>query len=169
MALVYDSDPPIPELPGLAGRRIQLARLESIVTGPVRQILGWWQGVAADHPPRRADFDITVHGCIAHHLFLIEPVASGYHLVLAGEEYTRLLNMKKGTRWLREADDPIAHDFTRYLDMVAKIGKPYRSLGRLDLVERNWVEFEALLCPLLGPDSAAGGFFLGVAAEVDET
>jgi len=71
---------------------------------------------------------------------------------------------KKGTRYLAEDPDPTARDFKSYLDLVARIGKPFRSIGRLDMTARNWIEFEALLCPLYTATGEPGGFIGAVAA-----
>ena len=161
--MVVDSNPPIPEMPGLAGRQIELAQAEKIISPVLRELFVWWQSRAATGPVRRCDFDTTKHASIAAHLFLIEPIAVGYQLVLAGEEYLRLVDTKKGMRYLADDPDPIARDFKAYLDLVARAGRPFRSIGRLEMTERNWIEFEALLCPLYSATGEPGGF-IGAAA-----
>ncbi|MBK8159721.1 MAG: PAS domain-containing protein [Rhodospirillaceae bacterium] len=161
--MVVDSNPPIPEMPGLAGRHIELAQAEKIVSAPLRELFAWWQSHAAAGPVRRCDFDITEHRAIAAHLFIIEPISVGYQLALAGEEYLRLVGTKKGMRYLAEDPDPTARDFKTYLDLVARIGKPFRSIGRLELTVRSWIRFEALLCPLYTAAGEPGGF-IGAAA-----
>jgi hypothetical protein len=159
--VVYDSDPPIPELPGLAGRNITLARADAIDSPPLRQLFGWWSERAAIGQPARRDFDITAFPGLAPHLFVICRVALGFELTLAGEEYAALLHTRKGRIWRHDDLDPVERDFAGYLNIVARARRPFRSIGRLELAERNWISFEALLCPVIDNDLRGDAFIGG--------
>jgi hypothetical protein len=170
--MVVENDPPIPAWPGLAGRRIGQAREADIITQPLRQILTWWRQLAAgaaaiDGQPRVSDFDIVDFARIAPYLYIAVPVADGFELRIAGEEYIRLFGLKKGWVWRHEADDPIARDSADLLSFVLRHKRPLRSIGRLELSERHWIELEALICPLAGTDGGPGRI-LGCVAALDD-
>lgn len=159
--MVFDSDPPIPELPGLAGRNITPARAEGIDSPVLRQLFEWWSRRAVAGQPARRDFDITEFPGLAPHLFIIERIALGFELVLAGEEYAALLNLRKGRVWENDDVDPVERDFAGYLNIVARARKPFRSIGRLELASRNWISFEALICPVTDSDPRRDAFIGG--------
>lgn len=170
--MVIEHDPPMPAWPGLAGRRIVPARAEDIVTQPLRQIFDWWQRQAArpeaiDGQPRFTDFDIVDFARIAPHLYIAAAVEDGFELRIAGEEYIHLFGLKKGWIWRHDADDPIARDSAELLSFVLRHKRPLRSIGRLELSERHWIELEALICPLAGADGQPGRI-LGCVAALDD-
>jgi hypothetical protein len=154
-AMVIETDPPIPDWPGLAGRKIALAREQDIVTPPLRQVFAWWQDRVKTRQPCFEDVDLVDFGRIAPHLYVAAAIEAGYELRLAGEEYIRLFGLKKGWVWRRDSDDPVQHDSVALLDYVSQIKRPLRTIGRLELSERYWIELEALICPLApGPGGA---------------
>ncbi|WP_374313774.1 PAS domain-containing protein [Dongia sp.] len=163
--MIHHSDPPIPHWPGLAGRSIDWARPEDFATAPLRRIFAWWNAHTGTELPRREDFDITAFGDIAENLYIIASVAEGYELRLAGEEYIRLFGIKKGWIWQRNASDPVMRDSAALLTFVAQAKRPLRTIGRLELIERHWIELEALICPLR-PDADGGAKFLGCTAAI---
>lgn len=157
--MVQDIDPPIPELPGLAGRNITLARAAAIESPILRSLFDWWHARGGSGQlPLRHDFDITQMPALAPHLFIIQPVPRGFELALAGEEYAAMLQLRKGRRWLRDDLDPVERDFASYLDIVTRARKPFRSIGRLELANRNWIFFEALICPVTDTDPGSCAF-----------
>lgn len=159
----HHPDIPIPELPGLAGRRISWARPDDFVTEPLKRIFAWWVSRSGTALPQRADFDILEFADIAEHLYLIEEVAAGFELRLAGEEYIRLFGLKKGWVWRHDSPDPVMHDSVRLMQFAARAGRPIRTIGNLELTARHWIELEALVCPLAPADGAMNGAarFLG--------
>ncbi|WP_374380495.1 hypothetical protein [Dongia sp.] len=161
------SDPPIPNWPGLAGRDISWARADGIVTEPVRRIFAWWSEHATDGPPAREIFDITAFGDIAEHLYIIAGIEGGFELRLAGEEYIRLFHIKRGWIWRHDATDPVMRDSAALLTFVAQAKRPLRTVGRLELIERHWVELEAIVCPL-APTPSGQAKFLGCAAALPQ-
>jgi hypothetical protein len=163
--MIHHSDPPIPHWPGLAGRSIDWARAEDFATAPLRRVFAWWNAHAGAELPRREDFDITAFGDIAENLYIIASVAEGYELRLAGEEYIRLFGIKKGWIWQRNASDPVMRDSAALLTFVAQAKRPLRTIGRLELIERHWIELEALICPLR-PDADGRAKFLGCTAAI---
>ncbi len=158
-------NPPIPQWPGLAGRQICWAHEEDIVTDPVRRIFNWWHGRAGEALPRREDFDITEFADIAENLYIIAGVEGGFELRLAGEEYIRLFGLKRGWVWRHDATDPVVRDSAAFLAFVAQSRRPLRTLGHLELIERHWVELEAIVCPL-APDAKNAPKFLGCTAPI---
>lgn len=162
--MVFHADPPIPEWPGLTGRNIAWARAEDIVTKPLHRIFDWWQTHAEGGLPRRNQFDITQFGAIATHLYIVVAVDGGFELRLAGEEYIRLFALKKGWVWRSDAADPVTRDSAALLAFVALAKRPLRTIGRLELSERHWVELEALICPLAAGNDGADEFLGCVAA-----
>jgi hypothetical protein len=159
--VVFDFDPPIPELPGMAGRNITLARAEAIDAPALRQLFGWWSRRAETGQPARRDFDITEFPGLAPHLFIIERRPPGFELVLAGEAYARLLHLRKGKVWQEDDADPVERDFAAYLNIVARARKPFRSIGRMELSSRNWISFEALICPVTDSERDRDAFIGG--------
>lgn len=168
--MVVDADPPFPDLPGMAGRDIAPARAGRIQSPPLCELLQWWQQTAAARGslPARGDFDITCHPHLAPHLFIIQSVATGFEMVLAGEEYAELLQVRRGRRWEFADPDPVERDFAQYLAAVARARRPFLSKGRLALTARNWVRFEGLICPVRGgtqgdADETAANALIGAA------
>jgi hypothetical protein len=159
----HHPDIPIPDLPGLAGRQIAWARAGDFVTAPLQRIFAWWSARAGASLPRRADFDILDFADIAEHLYLIEEVAAGFELRLAGEEYIRLFGLKKGWVWRHDSPDPVMRDSARLMQVAARAGRPVRTIGHLELIARHWIELEALICPLAPPDGAADHAAAGAA------
>jgi hypothetical protein len=164
--MVIDSDSPIPDLLGMAGRNIACADAACFQSPKLLRLFTWWQEVARDHPPRFADFDILQHPVLAPHLCIITPQDHGYSLRLAGEEYGEMLNLKKGYQWRRVSDDIMDRDFCLYLDFITKQARPYYSRGHLTLHERGWLHFESLLCPVAEADGTA--ILLGACERLDD-
>ena len=117
-------------------------------------------------PPRRADFDIIEFAPIAGHLYLIDQVAEGFELRLAGEEYIRLFDLKKGWLWRNDAEDPVMRDSAKFLTFTSGLRRPMRTIGRLLLSDRQWVQLEALVCPLSCEDGSVRQL-LGCTAALD--
>lgn len=164
--MISTPNPPIPHWPGLAGREIAWARPDNLTTAPLRRIFDWWQSAATDGPPSRDAFDITQFGDIAEHLYIIAAIAGGFELRLAGEEYIRLFRLKKGWTWTVDSPDPVIRDSANLMGFVAAAKRPLRTTGRLELIERHWIELEALVCPLsAGEDGVVK--FLGCTSALD--
>lgn len=164
--MIIDRDIPLPSWPGLAGRNIGVARADNLCTEPVRRVFAWWQEHAGMAPPRRADFDIIEFAPIAAHIYLIDQIAEGFELRLAGEEYIRLFDLKKGCVWRSDSEDPVIRDSARFLSFTSELRRPMRTIGRLLLSDRQWVELEALVCPLSCEDGSVRQL-LGCTAAID--
>ncbi len=156
--MIFDTDLPIPDFPGLAGRSIVWARSEEFVTAPCRHLFDWWAQHADAGPPRREDFDIAEHGDLAENIYIIAGTAGGFELRLAGEEYIRLFGLKKGWIWRSDATDPVMRDSAAFLSFVAQAKRPLRTRGRLELIERHWIELETVVCPLTPADDGTAKF-----------
>ncbi|WP_374652346.1 PAS domain-containing protein [Dongia sp.] len=163
--MIHNSDAPIPKWPGLAGRQIAWARAEDFATDPLRRIFAWWSSHAGSGLPRREDFDITAFGDIAENLYIVAGIDGGFELRLAGEEYIRLFGLKKGWVWRQDAADPVIRDSASLLAFVAQARRPLRTIGHLELIERHWIELEALVCPL-APAATGAAQFLGCTAAI---
>ena len=59
-------------------------------------------------------------------------------------------------------------DSAALLAFVAQSKRPLRTRGRLELIERHWIELEALVCPLAASASGATKF-LGCTAALPQT
>lgn len=161
--MIITTDLPIPDFPGLAGRSIVWARSEECVTQPCRRLLDWWSAHGDAGPPRREDFDIAEYGDLAENIYIIVGTTEGFELRLAGEEYIRLFGLKRGWVWHRDAADPVVRDSAAFLAFVAQAKRPMRTLGRLELIERHWIELETVVCPL-APAADGSAKFLGCTA-----
>lgn len=164
--MIWKSDPPIPQWPGLAGRDIAWARADNLTTPPLQRIFAWWLAHATDRPPQRDAFDVALFGDITEHLYIIAATDDGFELRLVGEEYIRLFGLKKGWVWQTDAVDPVMRDSARLLAFVAQSKRPLRTIGRLELIERHWIELEALVCPL-SPGADGVIKFLGCTSALD--
>lgn len=163
--MIFETDLPIPNFPGLAGRQIFWARSAEFATAPCRRLFDWWMARAETGAPRREDFDIAEYGDLAENIYIIVEVAEGFELRLAGEEYIRLFGLKKGWIWHRGAADPVMHDSAAFLAFVAQARRPLRTIGRLELIERHWIELETVVCPLAPADNGSAKF-LGCTAPI---
>jgi hypothetical protein len=150
--MVFDGETPIPHLPGLNGRRLGRAHPERFVSPQLQQLFNWWQGSAQERLPRYSDFDIVDHHLLAPNLFVAVHVESGFVLRLAGEEYQRMLGIKKGFEWRLDTPDLAGHDFAVYLAFILRQQAPYHSTGSMEMIDRGWLNFESLICPLADAD-----------------
>jgi hypothetical protein len=166
--MAHYSDTPIPNWPGLSGRQISWAREHDFATMPLRRIFAWWSGHAEKGLPRREDFDITDFAEIAENLYVIAEVDGGFELRLAGEEYIRLFGLKKGWVWQEHTADPVMRDSAALLRFVAQSKRPLRTIGHLELIERHWIELEALVCPL-APGADGKARFIGCTCAIPKT
>lgn len=153
--MMQPTELPIPSFPGLAGRQISWAKAGDFLTEPPRRLFAWWKTHAEKGLPRREDFDIVDFPDIAGYLYLIERVENGFELRLAGEEYMRIFGIRKGWVWQFDAADPVMQDSARLMQFMTDSGRPIRTMGRLELIERHWIELEALICPLAPANGAA--------------
>ena len=166
--MIPEAAPPLPQWPGLAGRSIAWARAEDFLSPPLRRVFAWWSAQAENGPPPREAFDITQFGSIAENLYMIAATPEGFELRLAGEEYIRLFGLRRGWVWRADSSDPVIRDSAALLAFVRQTGRPIRTVGRLELIERHWIELEALVCPLApGADGVAK--FLGCTAPIPST
>lgn len=164
--MVIEADPPIPNWPGLAGRKVKLASANDFINAPLREIYNWWLGNRQGQLPSLQDFDIAEHAKSAPNLYIAAEVDAGYELRLAGEEYQRLFDLKKGQIWRRDSEDPIMRDSAALLDWVSATGRALRTVGHLELSDRHWIKLEAVICPLAyGADGVKK--ILGCVAAID--
>ncbi|GAB2177948.1 PAS domain-containing protein [Dongia sp. agr-C8] len=149
-----------------SGRSVLPADQAAPETPEARALWSWWRGAASGgRQPHRNDFDVVENRQLAANLYLIEPVAGGFRLRLAGEVFEQLFRRSRGHAWLRDSSEPLARAFAGYFDFVTEQAQPYRSLGRMKCEYSDWFSFESLLCPLRHED---GDQLLGVAARVPE-
>ncbi|MBI2256054.1 MAG: PAS domain-containing protein [Proteobacteria bacterium] len=163
--MIFAADLPIPNFPGLAGRQIVWGRSEEFATAPCRRLFDWWTSRAGTGLPRREDFDIVEHSSLAENIYIIVGTPQGFELRLAGEEYIRLFGLKKGWVWHSDAADPVVRDSAAFLAFVAQAKRPLRTIGRLELIERHWIELETVVCPL-APAEDGSARFLGCTAPI---
>ena len=150
----------------LSGRSVLPIGAADPETPEVQALWAWWsRAVAGGLQPHRHDFDVVENRQLAANLYLIEPVAGGFRLRLAGEVFEHLFRRHRGHVWLRDSPEPLARAFAGYFDFVLEQALPYRSVGRLKCEYSDWFSFESLLCPLRHED---GDQLLGVAARVPE-
>ncbi len=166
-AAIALGDPRVAAYVAQSGRSVHPVDERALETQEARALWAWWQGAASGgRKPHRTAFDIIEHRGLAPHLYLIEPVAGGYRLRLAGEVFEHLFRRSRGHVWLRDSDEGLAGVFAGYFDFVSEQAQPYRSIGRMNCEYSDWFSFESLLCPLRHED---GDQLLGVVARVTET
>jgi hypothetical protein len=160
------ADPRVILYAAQSGRSVLPVDAAALETSEARALWTWWSHAAAGgQQPHRHDFDVVEHRQLAANLYLIEPVASGFRLRLAGEVFQHLFRRGRGHVWLRDTAEPLAQAFAGYFDFVVEQGVPYRSVGRMACEYSDWFSFESLLCPLRHED---GDQLLGVAVRVPD-
>jgi hypothetical protein len=95
-----------------SGRSVLPVGAAELETPEARSLWAWWSRAAASgQQPHRNDFDVVEHRQLAANLYLIEPVAGGFRLRLAGEVFQQLFRRSRGHVWLRDAPEPLAQAF----------------------------------------------------------
>lgn len=149
-----------------SGRNVLPVEAAALETLEAQALWAWWcRAASGGRRPHRQDFDVVEHPQLAASLYLIEPVAGGYRLRVAGEGFQHLFRRSRGHVWLRDSAEPLASAFAGYFDFVVEQAIPYRSIGRMACAYSDWFSFESLLCPLRHED---GDQLLGVAVRIGE-
>jgi len=163
---VATGDPRVAAYVAQSGRNVRPVDAAELQTEEATALWAWWlQASRNGAQPHRHDFDVVEHGRLAAHLYLVEPVAGGFRLRLAGEVFEHLFRRKRGHVWLHDAGTPLSRAFAGYFDFVIEQALPYRSTGRMRCEYSDWFSFESLLCPLRHED---GDQLLGIAVRVPE-
>lgn len=161
------ADPRVAAYVAQSGRSVLPVVDGELETPEAQALWAWWrQASAGGARPHRRDFDVVEHPQLAANLYLVEPIAGGYRLRLAGEAFQQLFRRSRGHVWLHDAPEPLARAFAGYFDFVTGEGRPYRSLGRMKCEYSDWFSFESLLCPLRHEE---GDQLLGVAVRLPES
>ena len=159
-------DPRVAAYVAQSGRSVRPIDAAALQTEEAKALSAWWRRASAHGgQPHRHDFDVVEHRQLAAHLYLIEPVAGGFRLRLAGEVFEHLFRRHRGHVWLRDSPESLARAFAGYFDFVREQAVPYRSIGRMKCEYSDWFSFESLLCPLRHED---GDQLLGIAVRVPE-
>ena len=159
-------DPRVAAYVAQSGRSVLPIDAADLETPEVQALWVWWSRAAKRGlQPHRRDFDVVENRQLAANLYLIEPVAGGFRLRLAGAVFEQLFRRSRGHAWLRDSAEPLARAFAGYFDFVLEQARPYRSVGRMKCEYSDWFSFESLLCPLRHED---GDQLLGIAARVPE-
>lgn len=166
LPLVETGDPRVAAYVAQSGRSVRPIDEAELQTEEAKALWAWWRQASQNGiQPHRHDFDVVAHRQLAAHLYLIEPVAGGFRLRLAGEVFQHLFRRKRGHVWLRDTGAPLARAFAGYFDFVREQALPYHSLGRMSCEYSDWFSFESLLCPLR---HEGGAQLLGIAVRVPE-
>lgn len=121
----------------------------SLLSSRTRQLYDWWSGFGAQGP-RRKDFDILDHPKLVPHLYLYHLGAPGHvDIRINGEIVADAFGSSWAGTMLSVNDaNPVRSTLAQYLLTVAEAGYPYRCVGTLQHVDRGFVEFESIDCPL---------------------
>ncbi|MEO3433101.1 hypothetical protein [Inquilinus sp. CAU 1745] len=124
-------------------------------SGRCAHLHGWWAACEAGEPPPKKAFDITDHGGIVAHLFLVQRNASGFTFRLYGEEAIHILGVNPSGMSVRTFSmERYGYDLEEYYRTVCDSRRCYRCSGRLAMAAREHFRFESVDCPLT---DAAGG------------
>jgi len=136
-----------------------------------RRLYEWWTGVRRDRLPRRRDFDIVEHADLAEYLFLAQALgANRFLLKLHGEAVITMFG-RNPTGYVASADDTtetFGHALHEYYRTVLDTGTPHLCLGDLSRVDRGYITFESIDCPLVDDATGEYGYIIGATEPIDE-
>lgn len=133
--------------------RMPLNGTEDLTSFLNRQLFQWWQSTRGGRP-RYADFDVLDHPKLIPYLHLYQVLSpDSVQLRINGEAVAESF----GHSWAKtvlsaSADDPVHATLAQYILSVAEMEKPHYCVGTLSHVERGFIGFESIDCPLWGAD-----------------
>ncbi|WP_025898882.1 PAS domain-containing protein [Sneathiella glossodoripedis] len=130
-----------------------------------RKLFEWWSSFTPDLP-QRSDFDIASVPSLASNIYLIEKISSGKYLYrLCGNKVGQLIGNHYRMVDISLTSEPYEdRQLAKYLDEISKTNSPSRCRGNLSFVDREFITFESLDCPLFDSDGNIT-HYLGVICE----
>lgn len=119
-----------------------------------RHLYDWWASANGGRMPARRMFDIVEHKPIVANVFLTEVTPEGeFVFKLMGEEVIRIVGRNNtGQRVKSEAMGEYGHALHDYYRSIVETGRCKRCEGSLLFAGKQFLRFEAVDCPLAGPD-----------------
>jgi hypothetical protein len=130
-----------------------------------KDLFHWWRS-HSPNLPSRADFDISKVPSLAGNIYLIEKLSNGKYLYrLCGNTVGDLIGNHYRMVEISLSSEPYEdRQLTEYLDEISKTSSPSRCRGDLSFVDRGFIKFESLDCPLFDKDGNIT-HFVGVICE----
>lgn len=127
----------------------------ALISARTKHLFRWWRDAGSGRPLRR-DFDVLEHPKLMPYLYLYKVLsADSVEIRINGEIVADAFGHSwAGTVVQAQSKDPVHAVLARYLLDVAAAERPYRCLGSLSHVERGFVRFESIDCPLWGADGS---------------
>ncbi len=142
-----------------------ITSLDDLSCQVTKDLFKWWKSHSPTLPTR-ADFDISKVASLASHIYLIEKISDGKYLYrLCGNTVGQLIG--NHYRMVEISHDSIPYEdrqLAEYLDEISKSNTPSRCQGDLSFVDRGFIKFESLDCPLFDEDGNIT-HFVGVICE----
>jgi len=140
-------------------------------SGKTRRLYDWWATVNRDHPPRRRDFDVVDHADLAENLFLAKALDRERFLMkLHGEAVIAMFGHNPTGHIVSAADsvETFGHALHEYYRTVLDDGWPHLCVGDLSHVDRGFIVFESIDCPLIDEETGEFGYIIGVTEPIEE-
>lgn len=150
---------------------------ESIVTPEtrfrspkVRALHDWWTAESAHGLPLRSAFDVVRHKAIVPNLFLVEVLPDGSFLLkLHGQTVIEMFGVNNTGRVVTDhvGVGEYGHALHEYYTEIVRTRLCRQCDGSLDHIDRGFVRFEAIDCPL-SRDGGRVDYILGAIDRVAE-
>lgn len=132
---------------------------------PTKALYNWWASQASDKLTRQ-DFDISMVPKLANYIYLIERFSDGNYMYrLCGDTVGQLIG--NHYRMVEISHTSPAYEdrqLAEYLDKISKTDSPTQCNGNLSFVDRGFLNFESLDCPLFDENGNIT-HFVGVICE----
>lgn len=129
----------------------------------------WWTQAATDGVPRRNAFELAEHAALAPFLFLVSVLEDGnFQLRLHGDMVIYLFGHDPTGTIVRkdEGIETFGHALNEYYTTVVNSQTPHICTGDLGHVDRGFVRFESIDCPLRANDSDRISHIIGVIEQI---
>ncbi|WP_259780648.1 PAS domain-containing protein [Aestuariispira ectoiniformans] len=137
-----------------------------------RHLFEWWQSTRGGCPLRN-DFDVLDHRKLIPYLHLYQILSSDeIQLRINGEAVAGAFGRSWAGRIVSvTSEKPFHADLAHYILSVAQTEKPHLCVGTLAHIDRGFVRFESIDCPLWGEDGTVShvvGCFDPQCGEMDQ-
>ena len=113
----------------------------------------WWASFSPN-TPSRSDFKIDENWDIAQSIYLVEFLGEGkFHYRINGETVVSLVGKNQAGMTFDIHDSlPELTDLAKYYVGIGNLKKPVKCRGTLAHVDREFIEFESVDCPLVNAE-----------------
>ncbi|WP_169545437.1 PAS domain-containing protein [Sneathiella aquimaris] len=146
--------------------RVPALSADQFVSPLPRRLFEWWAGFAPALPSR-TDFDITQHRSLPANIFLIEVLGPGHFLYrLHGDTVADLIGRRTLNHEFSDENGSLDDRLlAKHMRRVATEKVAYQCFGDLAILDKEFINFESVDCPLENEDGIVT-HILGVFAEV---